>query len=373
MALAGLALAALVAGGIAALRLEPPAKAQGDAAAAPVPVLAEPVEARDMDVTVREVGTIQPLASVAVRPRVDGQIVEVGFTEGDWVEAGSVLFRLDDRTARAELAQAQAQLAQDRARLPEARRTVERNAALATRGNVAQATLDTARTNVATLEAAIAAGEARIQGLETALDLTVIRAPIAGRTGAVAAKLGTNVRAADATALVTINQTRPIQVAFSVPQRELAAVRASAARGPVPVTVTVKGSLPVTADGALAFIDNAIERTSGTIELKATLPNTDERLWPGAFVDVVLHLETRPGVPAVPAQAILVGQDGPYAYVVGPDKTVTVRPVTIERTIEGVSYLASGLAPGEIVVTDGQMRLVGGARVVVRDPAAPQG
>jgi multidrug efflux system membrane fusion protein len=336
----------------------------------PIPVRAAVVETHDMPVLITEIGTVEPLATVAVKSRIDGLIVQVGFVEGDYVHAGDVLFKLDDRTARAQLAQAEANLARDKAQLADAARILSRNEALAERGFAARATLDTARATVAGLEAAAAAGVAQIDNLRAQLDYTVIRAPIAGRTGAQAFKMGANVKANDTTPLVTINQTRPISVLFSVPQTELAALRAAQAKRALPVRVTVRGSRPVSAEGLLTFIDNAVDQATGTIALKATLANRDEALWPGQFVDVSVLVNTVSGIAAVPSNAVLVGQDGTYVFVIRQDQTVEPRVVEVNRTIDGIAFVTHGLAPGELVVTDNQLRLAPGSPVKVEHPTA---
>ena len=335
-----------------------------------VPVRTAVVEAREMPVRVDVIGTVEPLATVAVKSRIDGLIIEVGFAEGDFVNAGQVLFRMDDRAARAQLAQAEANLLRDQAQLADAARILARNEALAERGFAAKATLDTARAAHEALKAATAAGDAQIRNLRTLLDYTIVRAPIEGRTGAQAFKLGSNVKANES-ALVTINQTRPIAVTFAVPQTELAAIRAAQAKKPLPVTVRVRGTKPLTADGTLTFIDNAVDQTTGTITLKATLANRDETLWPGQFVDVSVLVETMPNVPSVTSAAVLVGQDGAYVFVVGHERSAEARPVTVDRTVDGVAFVSHGLAVGERVIVSNQLRLAPGSPVLIEDaPAA---
>jgi membrane fusion protein, multidrug efflux system len=336
----------------------------------PIPVRAAVVEAHDMPVLINEIGTVEPLAMVAVKSRIDGLIVQVGFTEGDYVHAGDVLFKLDDRTARAQLAQAEANLARDKAQLADAARILSRNEALAERGFAARATLDTARATVAGLEAAAAADVAQIDNLRAQLDYTIIRAPISGRTGAQAFKMGANVKANDATPLVTINQTRPISVLFSVPQTELAALRAAQAKRALPVRVTVRGSRRVSAEGLLTFIDNTVDQATGTIALKATLANQDEALWPGQFVDVSVLVDTVSGMATVPSNAVLVGQDGTYVFVIKQDQTVEPRVIEVSRTIDGVTFVTHGLALGDRVVTDNQLRLSPGSSVTVERSTA---
>jgi membrane fusion protein, multidrug efflux system len=344
--------------------------AAAERGARPVPVRTAVVEARPMPVRVEVIGSVEPLATVTVKSRIDGLIVDVGFAEGEFVEAGHVLFRLDDRAPRAQLAQAEANLAREQAQLADAERILARNVALAERGFAAKATLDTARAAQEALKAAVAANDAQIRNLKTLLDYTVVRAPIAGRTGAQTFKLGANVKANDS-ALVTINQTRPIAAAFAVPQTELAAIRAAEGKRPLPVTVRVRGSRPVTAEGTLTFIDNAVDPTTGTIALKATLANRDEALWPGQFVDVSVLVDEVADVAAVPAAAVLIGQNGAYLFVVRADRTVEARPVSVERTIDGTAFVVHGLAIGERVAIDNQLRLTPGAPVSIEDaPAA---
>ena len=344
--------------------------AAAERGAQPVAVRTAVVETRDMPVRVGVIGTVEPLATVAVKSRIDGLIIEVGFAEGDQVSAGQVLFRLDDRAARAQLAQAEANLLRDQAQAADAARILARNEALAERGFAAKATLDTARAAHEALKAATAAGDAQIRNLRTLLDYTVVRAPIQGRTGAQAFKLGSNVKANES-ALVTINQTRPIAVTFAVPQTELAAIRVAQAKKPLSVTVRVRGTKPVTADGTLTFIDNAVDQTTGTITLKATLANRDEALWPGQFVDVSVLVDTVPNVAAIPSPAVLVGQDGPYVFVVGRERTAEARPITVERTVDGIAFVTRGLVAGERVVISNQLRLAPGSPVLIEDaPAA---
>lgn len=344
--------------------------AAAERGAQPVAVGTAVVETRDMPVRVGVIGTVEPLATVAVKSRIDGLIVAVGFAEGDQVTAGQVLFRLDDRAARAQLAQAEANVLRDQAQLADAARILARNEALAERGFAAKATLDTARAAHEALKAATAADDAQIRNLRTLLDYTVVRAPIEGRTGAQAFKLGSNVKANES-ALVTINQTRPIAVTFAVPQTELTAIRAAQTKKPLPVIVRVRGTKPVTAEGTLTFIDNAVDQTTGTITLKATLANRDEALWPGQFVDVSVLVDTVPNVAAIPSAAVLVGQDGAYVFVVGRERTAEARPITVERTVDGIAFVTRGLVAGERVVISNQLRLAPGSPVLIEDaPAA---
>jgi multidrug efflux system membrane fusion protein len=344
-------------------------EAKGRGPAAPV-TAAVAVEA-DMPVVLSAPGTVEPLANVAVRPRVDGQIVEVAFKEGDLVAQGDVLFRLDDRMVKAQIGQAEANIARDRAALRDAEGTLARRQALIGQKIVTEAALDQARFAVEGLKASIAAGQATLESQKTQLDYLTIRAPIAGRTGSLAAKLGATVRAQDATALVTINQTKPIWVAFAVPQSELGALRrALAAKAPAEIGIP-GGARPTVVVGTLGFIDNQVDRQTGTLTAKVVAENADEALWPGQSVEVALTVEVRPRVVSVPAAAVLPAQQGMIAWVIGPDNRVAPRTVAVERIVGQIAYLADGLEAGERVVTDGQIRLAPGAPVSVEEPRRP--
>jgi multidrug efflux system membrane fusion protein len=321
-----------------------------------------------MPVILSAPGTVEPIASVALKPRVDGQVVEVGFKEGDMVEAGALLYRLDDRLVRAQIKQVEAQIARDQASLKDAVSIAERRETLFQKKYASEAAAETARQNVEVLKASIAAGRALLEMQRTQLDYLTIRAPITGRTGSMNAKLGAFVRSADPTPLVTINQTKPISVAFALPQSTLRQLKDALARK-AEATVGVKGAKPVSVKGVLSFVDNQIDRTTGTVTGKVTVENMDEVLWPGLAVVVDVTVETRKGLVAVPASAVLPAQQGMIVWVIGADRKVSVRPVVQERVISQTSYLSKGLNDGEQVVTDGQLRLVPGAVVAIRGPA----
>jgi multidrug efflux system membrane fusion protein len=342
----------------------------------PAPVVAGTVVEADMPVILTAPGTVEPLAHVAVRTRVDGQIVAVAFSEGDLVEDGSVLFRLDDRLVKAQIAQAEANIARDRAALRDAEATLARREALVGKQIVTEASVDQARYAVEGLKAGIAAGKALLDTQKTQLDYLTIRAPITGRTGSLAARLGTQVRAQDVAPLVTINQTRPILVVFSLPQRELSAIRrALAAKAKAEVIVPGSRRMPVPA--TIAFIDNQVDKQTGAIAVKVVAENRDEVLWPGQAVEVALVVEVKRRMLSAPASAVMPAQQGMIAWVIGPDNKVAPRVVTVERIVGQTVYISSGVAVGDRVVTDGQLRLSPGATVVIegagRGPAAPVG
>jgi multidrug efflux system membrane fusion protein len=332
----------------------------------PAPVSAATVVEKDMPVVLSAPGTVEAMATVAIKPRVDGQIVEVAFKEGDLVEDGSVLFRLDNRIAKAQIAQAEAAVAKDEASLRDAEATLARRRALIDKQVVSEAMLDQARFAVEGLRASILAGRAQLDSQKTLLDYLTIRAPITGRTGGLQAKLGATVRSQDANPLVTINQTRPILVSFSLPQGDLPALRlAFAAKAKAAIHIPGRRNTPVR--GTITFIDNQVDRQTGAIVVKVQADNDDEVLWPGQSVDVGLTVEVRPNVLSAPASAVLPAQQGMITWVIDSNNKVTPRVVTVERIVDQTVFLSSGVAAGERVVTDGQLRLAPGATVVIED------
>jgi multidrug efflux system membrane fusion protein len=330
-----------------------------------VPVIAAPVVRKSVPIQIDTIGSVQTLASVAIKSRIDGQIVAVNFREGQEVKAGDVLFTLDSRAAEAQTRQAEAQLARDRAQLANARREVERQAELAAKNFASGQKYDEVRTTAQALEATLRADEAMVENLRVQLSYYKLVSPIDGRTGAVALKAGSTVKANDTGALVTINQIHPIYVAFSVPQRDLAEVKEAMKLHPLEAVVQPLGdALPE--KGELAFVDNAIDIATGTITLKATFANEGERLWPGQFVNVTLTLRVEDGALTVPAPAIQAGQSGPYVYVVKPDMTAEPRNVVVKRQAGDETVIGDGLQEGEQVVIDGQLRLTKGTKVELR-------
>lgn len=335
----------------------------------PAPVTAAVATEQDMPVIVAAPGTVEALATVAIRSRVDGQIVEVGFKEGDLVNAGQVLFKLDDRLVLAQIRQADAAIVRDQASLKDAEATLLRREQLVSKNIVTEASTDTARAQVEVLKASIASGKAQLEMQKTQLDYLTIRAPITGRTGSLAIKLGSNVRAADTNPLVTINQTRPIAVTFAVPQAEIATLRRALASG-AKAEVAVPGSRGVRLEGTMAMIDNQIDKQTGTLTGKVLVENADETLWPGQAVELSLIVEVRKGVVSVPASAVLPSQRGMMVWVVGAENRVSIREVTVDRINGQTAFLAQGLKAGERVVTDGQIRLAPGGGVTIHDGAA---
>jgi multidrug efflux system membrane fusion protein len=324
-----------------------------------------------MPVIISAPGTVEPLANVAVKTRTDGQIVEVLFKEGDAVSEGDVLFRMDDRLVKAQIAQAQASIAKDQAGLRDAEATLARREALIGKQVVTEASLDQARFAVEGLKASIAAGQALLESQKTQLDYLTIRAPITGRTGSLNAKVGATVRGIDVLPLVTINQTKPILVSFAVPQVELTAVR-RALESKASAEIFIPGAARKGARGTISFIDNQVDKQTGNIMVKVVADNADEALWPGLAVEVALTVEVKPNMLSVPASAVLPAQQGMIAWVIGPDNKVAPRVVTVQRIVGQTVFLSTGVSAGDRVVTDGQLRLAPGTVVTVEEPRRPR-
>ena len=344
-------------------------------AARPAPaqlVVADVAAQSPAPILVNAIGTVQSIATVMIKARMDGEIAEVHFEEGQEVNEGDVLFTLDDQGVRAQLQQAEANLERDRAQLERNKLEVTRQTELAHRGVASAQKLEDTTTSVAVTEATVRASEASVENARVNLAYTTIRAPITGRTGSISLKRGNVVKAMDTAPnvvpLVTITQLRPIYVSLTVPERYLPDLRAAMAAGPVPVAATARGQAGAPATGTLTFIDNQVDVTTGTIALKARFANDDERLWPGQFVNVTLTLGNQENAIVVPSVAIQIGPNGPYVFVIRPDSTVELRLVKPDRMVGDKTVVAQGIAAGERVVVDGQLRLGNGTRVTVQAP-----
>jgi membrane fusion protein, multidrug efflux system len=352
-----------------------PKKAEGKGRGGPpAPVTAAGVIVSDMPVILVAPGTVEPFANVAIKTRVDGQIIEVLFKEGDLVNENDILFRLDDRLVKAQISQAEASIAKDQASLRDAEATLQRREALIGKKIVTEASVDQARYAVEGLKASIAAGIALLESQRTQLDYLTIRAPITGRTGMLTSKVGAMVRGVDAAApLVIINQTKPIWVTFAVPQGELGALHRALPAKTV-ADITVRGGAKATVvQGTLGFVDNQVDKQTGTITARVIAENADEVLWPGLSAEVALTVETKRGMLAVPASAVLPAQQGMIVWVIGADNKVAHRTVLVERIVGQTAYLSEGVKSGERVVTDGQIRLAPGVSVNVEEPRGPAG
>ncbi len=367
-----LAIAGTVAAALAALllwRLDHASgvgRAAAEALPPPIPVTETAVTTQNVPEYLYGLGTVQAYNTVAVKSRVDGQIVKLFFKEGDEAKAGAPLIEIDPRPYQAALDAARAQKEKDEAQLETAKADLARYAKLVGHGFQTVQQYDQQKGLVKQLEAAIKGDEAQIETAKLNLGYTLIRAPIAGRLGARLVDVGNFVRAADNTTLVTINEVRPIFVSFTLPQKDLYPVRHIEADAPLSIEALSGDGKGVLGRGRLTFIDNAIDQSTGTIGMKARFANKGERLWPGEFVDVKVVLRTLKDVPTVPSPAVEEGPDGHYVYVIRKNDTVERRPVEIGESGDGVTVIKRGLKPGERVVVQGQYRLKNGARAASR-------
>lgn len=336
-----------------------------------VPVLTTQAVGRDVPVEIHAIGNVQAYSMVSIRSQITGAIVEVHFQEGQEVKEGDLLFTIDPRPWQAALNQAEANLQRDQAQWIAARLAFERTSNLFVGKIASREDYDTAEANDHALESTLVADRAAISNAQASLDYTAIRSPINGRTGNLNVKAGNVVKAPD-DVLLTIAQVRPIYVAFAVPEQNLPAIRRKSAAAGLAVEAVVPSETNFPARGELTFINNSVDTNSGTILLKATFANTNEALWPGQFVQVSLTLSNLVQATVVPSQAVQTSQDGEFVFVVLPDQTVTNQPVTTSVTDGGSTVIASGLNPGDTVVTDGQLRLVPGSKVSNR-PSPPPG
>lgn len=362
-------LAALAVVGVA-LGLRDSVPSHGTVAQAPappqervIPVDTAAAVRRPVPVRVEAIGTVVPIASVAVKSRIDTQILEVHFLDGARVKEGDLLFTLDARALQAQIKQAEGVLARDRAQLEGAERDLKRFSELVGRGAATQVNLDNARTQAEMLRASVKAGEFALENLRVQLSYTEIRAPISGRISAASVKSGNFVRPADTAPLATINQIAPIYVAFSVPQRLLPDVRMAIQNESAKLEAKMPGDAR-TSQGTPTMIDNTVDAATGMVTIRATMQNKDEHLWPGALVNTQLTLRVEDAV-TVPSVAVQTGQSGTFVFVVR-DSVARVQPVTVSRSVENMAVIGKGLEHGDTVVTDGQLLLGDGVRVAPR-------
>ena len=341
---------------------------QGGAQAAPaVPVTVGEVTRQAVPVEVHGIGTVASRSTVEIKAQVGGEITAVHFREGEDVAKGQTLFTIDPRPYRAAVQGAEAALERDRALADNAARDVERYADLVEKDYVTREQYEQIRTDAASKKASVAADQAALDRAQLELSWTTIASPVTGRTGQLLVHAGNVVKANDAP-LVVIQQIEPVDVSFSVAQTSLDEIRARSGAGALTVRATPPGGSAH--DGELSFIDNAVDPSTGTIQLKATFPNHDRALWPGQFVNVTLDLALERDALVAPAAAVQSGQQGDYVFVVGGDDTVSSRPVRVARTIGDKAVIAEGLQPGETVVTDGQLRLAPGTKIEVKKGVA---
>jgi RND family efflux transporter MFP subunit len=315
-------------------------------------------------VSVDLLGSVTPIASVSIKPRVDTEIRAVHFQDGTMVRQGDILFTLDSSALEAQLRQAEGNLAKDKAQLEGAERDVNRNTGLVAKGATPIINLEASQTQVGIYQGAIVADQAAIENLKVQIGYCTIRAAISGRVSMAALKVGNFIRQADLTPIATIMQTAPVYVTFALPQRSLPELRAALANESANIEAIVPGD-PRKAGGQVTMIENTVDQTTGTVPVRATMPNTDEILWPGTLVTVRLNFREEDAV-AVPSIAVQASQAGSYVFVVK-DGVATVTPVKVARTMGSEAVLESGLSGGETVVTEGQLLLRNGSKVSARE------
>ncbi len=361
-----------------------------------VPVEVAAVTQQDVPIQIKGIGNVEAVTTVAGRSQVEGSLMSVGFSPGQEVKKGQVLFTIDPRPLQAQLSQAEANLLKAMAAVRQGNDIVQRDEATAANNQVAvnrdlklveagvipreqydndlatlraaQATVRADQSAVANLQAAQKAEQANVENARVQLSYTTIRAPIAGKTGNLIVTAGNLVRANDTTPMVTITTSSPIYVTFSVPERDLVRIRQAAGKEGLSVQGEVPGDEANPSMGKLSLVDNTVDPATGTVRLKATFINEDRRLYPGQFVNVLLTLGTTSQATVVPAQAVQVGQDKTFVYVAKADGTAEMRTVKTGTALESVTVIEEGLKPGEQVVTDGQLRLVPGAKIQVKAP-----
>ena len=334
-----------------------------------IPVVVAPVVAKTVPLRVEAIGNVEPFATVAIKARVDGQIVKVFFADGQEVAAGQPLFQLDPRPFQASLQQAEAALLRDKAQLDRARTQQQRYQDLLQKNFISPDAYAQFVTNADTAAAAVRSSEAALENARLQLEYATIRSPISGRTGKILIQLGNLVKANDTPSLVVINQVAPVYLSFAVPEQYLGAIRKYMAIGKLPVEARLQEANS-SASGELAFIDNTVDAVTGTVKLRAVFQNQDRVLWPGQFVTASVTLRKQQDAIVVPSQAVQTGPKGQFVFVITPGLLAEVREVAVER-VEGVqSIIARGLKPGESVVTNGQSRLVSGAKVSLSPGAA---
>ena len=337
-------------------------------AAAPVSVVA--AMQQSVPVRLQAIGNVEAYTSVAVKSRVDGQILEVHFREGQEVRKGEVLFRIDPRPFEAAFRQAEAQALRDAASRDQAASQERRYQELLEKNFVSKDAYAQFRTNAQTAQASAKATEAALENAKLNLEYTVIRSPIDGYVGRALLQAGNMVKANDTISLVVINQVKPVYVSFAIPEQQLATVRDLMRKGPLTVDVTVPGGDKALATGRIAFLDNAVDQTTGTIKVRAVFDNADASLWPGQFYTVRVKLYDQENAILIPSRALQTGPNGQFVYVVKQDMTVEIRKVVVDRSEGETTVLAEGaIAKGDQVVVRGALRLAPGAKVIVTEGA----
>jgi len=350
----------------------PPGAGRGSGGGA-VPVTVAHVIQKPMPLEVRGIGTVEPSSNVAIHAQITGELTSVLFTEGDDVKEGQVLFTLDRRPLEAALKQSEANLERDLAQAANATAQARRYEDLADRGIATREQMDTSNATAIALQATVGADRAAVENARVQLQYATIASPISGRTGALMVHPGNLIRANDTAALVLINQLSPTNVSFSVPEAELPDLKRYLAMGPITIEAQPPNDETRPSEGHLTFVDNAVDQTTGTIKVKGSFPNTDHRLWPGQYVNVVVTLTTDRTAVVMPLAALQAGPQGSYVFVIKPDQTADLRPVTVARQTASEVLIKEGVSPGDTVVTDGQLRLVPGSRVSIKTESGRAG
>jgi multidrug efflux system membrane fusion protein len=365
--------AAIGGGGVAAWRVQGASQtAQTQPPAPAVPVVAEKVQVSDVPLVRSGIGTVMPYNVVDVHAQVTGTIDKIGFVEGQTVHPGSLIAQLDPRPFQAALQQAESNLARDQAHLTNAQTNLGRFVPLAKQGYATQQQVTDQTSAVTQLQAAIVGDKAAIFNAQTQLGYTTITSPIDGVTGIRHVDVGNILQPSSTTPIVTITQIQPISVDFTLPQRDIPAVQAAMAKGSLTAIAYGQDDRTELGQGTLLLVDNRINQSSGTAQLKATFPNENRALWPGEFVNVRLTVAVQHDGISVPLSALQQGQSGQLVYVVQPDGTVRQRPVTVAQTLDGRALIDRGLTAGETVVTAGQYGLSDGVKVAEVAASNPQ-
>ena len=334
----------------------------------PVPVLVAKAIRKTVAQRLHAIGRVEAYSTVEIKSQINGQVMQVHFKEGQDVNKGDLLFTIDPRPFEAALNQALADLNRDNAQKIQLANDYKRYETLLKEGVGSRQQYDEAKSKYEAIAATVAADEANVQTARLNLEYTSITSPIDGRTGNLILHQGNLVKANADTAMVVINQVKPVYVDFALPEQDLATVRASMATHPLGVEVAAPGEKKTHVQGNLSFVDNAVDSTTGTIQLKGLFDNRDQKLWPGQFVDTYLTLSEHPDAVLVPSQAVQTGNDGSYVFVIDPKMKAAIRAVAVGDTIEGDTVIESGLHGGETVVTDGQLRLIPGGKVMIKKP-----
>ena len=343
----------------------------------PVPIVPGVAQKKDLPIYLDGIGTVQGLNTVTIRPRVDGQLIKVNFTEGQEVKTGDVLAQIDPLPFKAQLDQVVAKKNQDDAQLSNARVDLNRYVDMVAKNVIAHQQYDTQKAMVAQIEAVVKTDQAAIDGAQVQLNYATITSPINGRAGIRLVDEGNMVHASDTNGLVVITQLQPISVVFTLPEQSLKEIHGKMGPGQITVLAMDRDNSTVLGKGTLTVIDNQIDISTGTIRLKATFPNEDLQLWPGEFVNVRLLLTTRKDAVVVPVPVIQHGPNGTYAFVVKEDQTVEIRPLKVGQVDGGEALVEEGLQAGEQVVVEGQYKLQKGSKVILPgaqgDAAKPSG